>query len=58
MIKGNEPVLILLLSAALFVGYTYADHHQLWADKEIYQVWYDEKLEQPTKVSYLSLIHI
>ena len=47
MIKGNEPVLILLLSAVLFVGYTYADHHQLWADKEIYQVWYDEKLEQP-----------
>ena len=52
MIKGNEPVLILLLSAVLFVGDTYADHHQLWADKEIYQVWYDEKLEQPIKVSY------
>ncbi len=52
MIKGNEPVLILLLSAVLFVGHTYADHHQLWTDKEVYQVWYDENLEQPIKVSY------
>ena len=52
MIKGNEPILLLILFASLFVGYTYAEHHELWVDKEIYQVWYDEKLEQPTKVTY------
>ena len=52
MIKGNEPVLLLLVFASLFVGYTYADNHELWVDKEIYQVWYDEKLEQPTRVTY------
>ena len=52
MIKGNEPVLLLLLFASLFVGYTYADNHEVWVDKEIYQVWYNESLEQPTKVTY------
>jgi len=41
--------MILLLALALPVA---AEHHELWVDKEIYQVWYDEELEQPTRVTY------
>ena len=42
-------ILALLLLITLPVA---AEHHELWVDKEIYQVWYDETLEQPTKVTY------
>ena len=43
----NKLALIALLTFPVF-----AEHHELWVDKEIYQVWYDETLEQPTRVTY------
>ena len=47
MIRG------LILLSGLLVGYAEADQHdKVWIDKEIYQVWYNETLEQPTKVTY------
>ena len=42
-------ILALLLLITLPAA---AEHHELWVDKEIYQVWYDETLEQPIKVTY------
>jgi len=40
-----NKLIILLLSFSVSA-------EELWVDKEIYNVWYDTKLEQPTKVSY------